>query len=252
MSPSSPAHSQHHCVHYMTTVKGWAQLNAVELRSFQGSCSSLVPGVLLQAESIFAKLKLDVEPFELDSLAALSSYSQSPLSAFSQTLIAERKSNAFCNAFSTGLLLHKIQYTQLSLSYACCVLWYFQCPDRWCPALISETLQMVCSVLLGEKLLWLVVVGAVPKSNPSLYFLGYFCLGTSLTVQGWKQLPLLRTLWLKFTLLWIWASTDISMFWCWCWASQFIDEHVAWGLQVLNVLTMPCTNSSAPLQKPPV
>lgn len=107
----------------------------MELRSFQGSCSSLVPGVPLQAESTFAKLKLDMDPFELDSLAALCSCSQSPLSAFSQLLIAERKSNDFCNAFSTGLLPHKIQVHTVSLSCACCVLWYIQCPHGWCPDL---------------------------------------------------------------------------------------------------------------------
>lgn len=117
-----------------------------------------------------------LEPFGLDSLAALCSCSQRPLSAFSQMLTAERKSNDyFCNAFSTGLLPHKIKVHTVSLSCACCELWCIQCPDGWCPVFTSETLQLVCSVLLGAKLLCLVVVGAVPKSNPSLSFLGYFC-----------------------------------------------------------------------------
>lgn len=64
---------------------------------------------------------------------------------------------------------------------------------RWVVSCSSEILQMVCSVLLAAKLLRLAVVGAVPKSNPSLskerhflVFLGYFCLGTSLTVQRWR------------------------------------------------------------------
>lgn len=51
-------------------------------------------------------------------------------------------------------------------------------PQRHC--------KWFAQVLPGAKLLWLVVVGAVPKSNPSLSFPGYFCLGTSLTVQRWK------------------------------------------------------------------
>lgn len=46
-------------------------------------------------------------------------------------------------------------------------------------AVTSQTPQMVCSVLLGAKLLWSVVVGAaaVPKSNPSQSFFWVLLLG---------------------------------------------------------------------------
>lgn len=169
MSHSSPAYSQHHSVHYMTTVKGWAQLYAVELRSFQGSCSSLVPGVLLQAESIFAKLKLDVEPFELDPLAVLCSCSPQ---CFLSNVDSWKKEQWFLQCFQ-----HRAFAPQNIDTHSFIILWYIQCPDGWCPVLqryckwfVQFYWQQSCC---GWQLwvLFLKVTQAFQRKGISWYFL---------------------------------------------------------------------------------
>lgn len=85
--------------------------------------------------------------------------------------------SAMLSAYS--FCLSKYRYTQLSLAWAYCVLQYIQRYDGCRTAVTSQTPQMVCSVLLGAKLLWSVVVGAaaVPKSNPSQSFFWVLLLG---------------------------------------------------------------------------
>lgn len=180
---SSSAYSQHHCSHSMTTVQGWAQPSAVELRSSRGFSSLFVHCGLLQTESIFARLLLNMEAFELDSLAALCSCSWKPLSsmrglsALSQMLAAERRSNDFSNAFSVGLLSHKthiyIVVVRLHFLYPAVYSapwWLLRCHyfqlHKW-------FIWFCKSAVVG----WMWMLTAVPESNPGPSFLWVLLLG---------------------------------------------------------------------------